>query len=290
MVQIPAFFFFVAFFEVFATPLALFAAPAFKLAYFQAIINQGMRRFLYQNNDPSGSKDSPKIYTPPAGEDPFSHPFNQAFSTDPKSTLETTEILSLWLPILAFYILFIAALVCISSTFQGAFVRAAAEVFAGRAPCFKKCLEVGQEKIFDIICYGFLYILIVAATAIFWVTLATMAFQNHAGSIIVAVAVMVYMDLFIYFSCSMMGTISAIIVENKGAMTSMKRPRQVGSSSICFIFCSAFIVLLLEFIGKLVIRLGLRLFLVGTDARTAAAILAMSGLGVSLLIGPLNVM
>lgn len=291
LVQIPVVLvFFVAFFAIFAV----------EFASFQAMINHGTRRFLYQNSDPydsygsSDSEDSPRPYTPPTGEDPFSQPSNQAFdpsfsNTDPTiSTMETAEILSLVLTMLAFYILFIAALMCIGAAFQGAFVRAAAEVFAGRAPCMKSCLKFGRQKICDIICYGFLYILIVATAAIVWITLAAVAFQNYIGLFIVAV--LVFVGLFIYFSCSMMGSMSAIVVENKGAMASMKRSWQVCSPSICFIFCSTFIFFLLEFAGKLVIRVGLRLFLVGTDAATTAAILAISSLVVSLLIGPLNAM
>ncbi|CAB9503102.1 expressed unknown protein [Seminavis robusta] len=247
-----------------------------------------VRRFLYESQQPysndqgSGDKNS------------LDHSSSTAydFSTDAVDMTDPKKLLGLLTAVIGLYVAFLVATICITAAFQGAFVRAASEIFAGRSPHWMTCLRIGWKKMCSIIGFGLCYLLVLAVTAVIWFSATILTTINketgmpNAG--MTFLSVVAFIGLSVYFTCSMTGAPTAMIVENKGIVASMKRSWQLCRSSICFILCSTLVFYLLEAVGRIAIRKALQLFFIGSSAATMAVIMGLSSVIVSLLIGPLN--
>lgn len=143
-------------------------------------------------------------------------------------------------------ILFIFALVMISSTFSGAMIRVTSEVYAGSSATFRQALEHGWKKCFNILGFRFLYgIGLVAITIVVFIL----------PSNIISLMFLLYLVLLVIYtiiSCALIAGEPSIIVEKTSIIGSFKRSWGLCKSKICLIFCSVFSLKFVEFIIYLI--------------------------------------
>lgn len=167
-------------------------------------------------------------------------------------------------------ILFIFALVMISSTFSGAMIRVTSEVYAGSSATFRQALEHGWKKCFNILGFRFLYgIGLVAITIVVFILplMATIDLESDdlesddlAKIIddlanIISLMFLLYLVLLVIYtiiSCALIAGEPSIIVEKTSIIGSFKRSWGLCKSKICLIFCSVFSLKFVEFIIYLI--------------------------------------
>lgn len=188
---------------------------------------------------------------------------------------------------IASYIFFIALFVLISSTFQGATIRAVADIYAGSQPAVGASLKVGWKNMWRISCFG---LVLSGCYVVFTMVLFGIAVGVYhlTGLTFIFLWFILYAVIITLASSSMIAGQPMIIIEHKSVKEALIGSWNLCKSSLCFIFCSTFCFALLEMICRLLFRLILGGLVSGADQAVAGGILLVSSMLVSLMIVPLN--
>lgn len=152
--------------------------------------------------------------------------------------------------IMLFCCLAVITITFINSAMEGAFMRACAEVYACRAPDWKRCLSAGRKRMVTIACLKILIFLVFAGVTSVWFVLMILpgvvdesAKASHG--MIVLTIILVLVPFTMAFSVAMVGAKSAIMVENLSARQSMKQSLRLFLLSPGFIFRSNYVFMFL---------------------------------------------
>lgn len=124
----------------------------------------------------------------------------------------------------------------ITSLFEGAFVRACGEICACKTPRWKECLAVGRKKMFDMVCYKLLLLLMLGGAAATWICGVILP-QQLSGRLFFGLTLLPLVFFAAVFSCKMVGAKSAIMIENKSVTESMKRSSDLCRGNLLFNVC-----------------------------------------------------
>ena len=264
LVQIPIFFVFIFIaFALFGTELVVLTNKSQEAG--------GMHRLLYESGSNYYNNDNSSYSNNTSGGDPA----------------------SLVAGMIAIFIAFFVVEICISASFQGAFVRLTSEKLAGySSSTWQGCLRLGWKKTLPLIGYNLVYglFLILAAVivALAIVLIAALAGSDSAGfGFFVFLAVVASIIVFIYISSVLIAGPSVIMVEGSGAIDALKRSWNLCNSSVLFIFCTVFCFSSMELIGRVLLEAVLS---TGEDASDIATSKAIASLIMTFLLGPINAM
>lgn len=220
---------------------------------------------------------------------------NYSSNYDDSSAIQVDGVMAFietmgWLFLLTFVVITL-----VRASFQGAFIRATAEIYAGRTPNWQCCLQVGYKKACSVACFGLLYLLAAfALRIIYWLLLAVF----EQSLVLSFVAFCLYHVAVIILMCAMVGGLPCIMVEDKSAVLAMKRSWEICRKSLCPIFLSIIFFYGLEILGFLLLIIGLSTLsaaMAGGDPNGSTAGSALVGIitlvvffGGAILIGPFN--
>lgn len=269
----------------------IFGAEALAVA---AAINQNPGRALsdavyggdnsyYSTNDDPTSTEDPWSSMNSGGDD------DDAFASAMALMAAMSFTGSMVVTFIALYIFFIALMVLISSTFQGATIRAVADIYAGSQPAVGASLKVGWKNMWRISCFGLVLAGFYVVFTIVLFGIAAVVYQL-TGLLFFFLWFFLYVVILTLASSSMIAGQPMIIIEHKSVKEALIGSWNLCKSSLCFIFCSTFCFGLLEMICRMVFRLILGSLVSGADPAVAGGILVVSSMLVSLMIVPLNMM
>jgi hypothetical protein len=190
-------------------------------------------------------------------------------------------------------LLFMGLAILITSTFQGAMIRAVAEVHAGLRPSWLTCLKVGWKNMCKLTCFGFLIML--AHFTVFMISVVGVlaAIYKTTSSSFPDYLFLLFFVYFVVFSivrAAMIAGPSMVVVEGKSVVEAMQSSWHLCKTDICFICCSTFCFALLESLAKSITWALLSSLFSGSDPATTATVLSVTSFIVSLAIVPLNLM
>lgn len=140
-------------------------------------------------------------------------------------------------------LLFMGLAILITSTFQGAMIRAVAEVHAGLRPSWLTCLKFGWKNMCKLTCFGFL-IMLAYFTAFMISAVGVLAaiYKTTSSSFpdYLFLFFFVYFEIISIAGAAMIAGPSMVVVEGKSVVEAMKSSWHLCKTHICFIYCSFF--------------------------------------------------
>ena len=154
-------------------------------------------------------------------------------------------------------LLLIPVLVMVLLVGAGAVIHATAEIYVGQQPSLRDSLQEGLRRACHLFCFGcllYLGLIILAVAYGLMIGFVSIISDNNTTAlhVVMGISIPILVVLVVYIMVAFQMTPPAVVLEQKSAIPAMERSWELSASSRAYVFCTSFLLGLINYVGIMV--------------------------------------